>query len=156
MKRTGVGRGVWVGVLAAACLAAPALAQDTGGGESGPETSATDQDVDRAVDRAGGRSVEQAAGLDPAQEEAAKEARAAEALASIEGLSGVRVEVSGELVRLEGVADDPLVLERASAAALAATGAARVQNDITLTSDFSERLHGAANRLGGRVEQWIA
>ncbi|MFG0243110.1 MAG: mechanosensitive ion channel family protein [Phycisphaerales bacterium JB054] len=144
MMWIGLGRRALAGVLAVVTLAAPAFGQDTGGGDGSGSV-----EVDRAAAGDPGR-----AGLD--EQAAAKEARALAALAKVEGLSDARVEVQGDSVRLEGVADDPLVLERAAETAQAATGATQVQNDITLTSDFGERLHGVATRLESRVEQWIA
>lgn len=144
MKRIGLGVHVVAGVMAMVILAAPGLAQDTGGLDDAGTAVTSQADDSSAKD------------ADLGAQEAAKEARAKEALAGIEGLSDATVDIQGDSVRLEGVADDPLVLERAAETALAATGAAQVQNEITLTSDFGERLHGAANRLGSRVEQWIA
>lgn len=144
MMRIGLGRRALAGVLAVVTLASPAFGQDTGGGDGSGSV-----EVDRAAAGDPGR-----ADLD--EQAAAKEARALAALAKVEGLSDARVEVQGDSVRLEGVADDPLVLERAAETAQAATGATQVQNDITLTSDFGERLHGVATRLESRVEQWIA
>jgi len=144
MMRIGLGRRALSGVLVVVTLAAPGFGQDTGGGDDSGSV-----EVERAAESVVGK-------VDLDQQAAAKEARAREALSKVEGLSDAQVEIQGDSVRLQGVADDPLVLERAAESARAATGATQVQNDITLTSDFGERLHGAANRLGSRVEQWIA
>jgi len=150
MKRIGFGGCVLGCLTAMVTLAVPAAAQNTGGGGNDSAVVVPDRDVAQRADE------RPAAGNGTDQDAATQEVRAKEALAEVEGLSDASVEILGDTVRLEGVADDPLVLERAADAVMAATGASRVQNDITLTSDFGERLHGAANRLGSRVEQWIA
>lgn len=148
MNRTELGRDVAACVLALVSLASPGLAQDTGGGGDSGQVVA-DEAVERPATGTPGD-------VDSPQSAAAREALALQALAEIEGLSDATVEIQGDSVTLGGVADDPLVLDRAAETVLAATGATQVQNDVTLTSDFGERLHGAANRLGSRVEQWIA
>ncbi|HCT45031.1 MAG TPA: hypothetical protein DF699_07455, partial [Phycisphaerales bacterium] len=80
---------------------------------------------------------------------------AEEALSQIEGLDGAEAQVSGSVITITGTADDASVIDAAERAVIAATGAERVKNDITLSLDLQDRTRGAANRVSQRVESWI-
>lgn len=83
------------------------------------------------------------------------EAAALEALSRIEGLEDEGITVQGTSAVLTGVADDPVVLERAAQVVQAAAGITDVQNDITITHDVGERIRGATTRVSGRLEGLI-
>ncbi len=87
--------------------------------------------------------------------EAELEASALEALSRIAGLEDEAVTVHGTSAVLTGVADDPAVMERAAEAVQAAAGITNVQNEITITRDVGERIHGATARVSGRLEGLI-
>jgi len=85
------------------------------------------------------------------QTEAELEASALEALSHIVGLEDEGVTVNGTSAVLTGVADDPAVMERAAEVVQAAAGITNVQNEITITRDVGERIHGATARVSGRL-----
>ncbi len=91
-------------------------------------------------------------------DEAALERRALDALQRIEGLDEPSVEMVGGGVVVRGVADDSGVIDRAVEAAARATGLEvdEVDNQIRLTLAIDERVRGASNRLGERLEAWLA
>ncbi|MFG0246547.1 MAG: mechanosensitive ion channel domain-containing protein [Phycisphaerales bacterium JB052] len=80
---------------------------------------------------------------------------AEEALSQIEGLEDGEAQVLGSVITITGTADDASVIDAAERAVIAATGAERVKNDITLSLDLQDRTRGAANRVSLRVESWI-
>lgn len=83
------------------------------------------------------------------------EAEALEALSHIEGLEDEGVTVNGSSAVLTGVADDPAVIERAAEVVQAAAGITNVQNEIAITRNVGERIHGATNRVSDRLQGLI-
>lgn len=94
----------------------------------------------------------------PEIDEAALERRALDALQRIEGLDQPSVEMIGGTVVVRGIADDSGAVERAVEAAARATGVEpeEVDNQIRLTLAIDDRVRGASNRLGERLEVWLA
>ncbi len=94
-------------------------------------------------------------GSAPTLHDAALEQETEQLLSRIAGVEEVEVALTGDEVILTGVADDPELIDLAGSIAESTIGAP-VRNEMRLSSDFAVRLHGAATRLGDRLERWLA
>lgn len=83
------------------------------------------------------------------------ETQAAAALARIEGLDSESAEMDAGALVLTGVADDPAIIDEAEQAVRDATGIQDIQNDIALTSDYADRVRGAATRVSARYDRLL-
>jgi small conductance mechanosensitive channel len=83
------------------------------------------------------------------------ETQAAAALARIEGLDNESAEMNADALVLTGVADDPAIIDEAEQAVRAATGIDDIRNDIALTSDYADRVRGAATRVSARYDRLL-
>ncbi|RMH25707.1 MAG: mechanosensitive ion channel family protein, partial [Planctomycetota bacterium] len=83
------------------------------------------------------------------------ETQAAAALARIEGLDNESAEMDAGALVLTGVADDPAIIDEAEQAVRDATGIQDIQNDIALTSDYADRVRGAATRVSARYDRLL-
>lgn len=93
---------------------------------------------------------------DPKLQAQADEQAAEEALSNLDGLQGVDVEIQGGAARVSGIANDPGAVRNAEDLVRSVTGASTVQNDLELSSSFSDRVEGAATRLNSRLEALLS
>ena len=82
--------------------------------------------------------------------------RAEQALAELPGLDSSDVDIFDDNIVLTGKAIDSGVVTKASELVQSITGIETIDNRIELSYNISDRVRGAADRVGERAEQWLA
>lgn len=80
---------------------------------------------------------------------------AQDALAQIDGLSDIELHSEGRIVVITGTADDSETITQASTALASTLDTDLFRNEIALSMDINERFHGAAERMGQRLDRMI-